>query len=343
MAPKKGKQKELNVQDVEKEVPKPLKPTLDNLPFLESLLAQAKESVESWPQQLALALNVHDYYIDMKSSILVDLFFNYLTFAVQNQFSTNKTRTFIQEMEELRAMLIKGESVESITRALKTQLLVHAKPPPPPPPVQEVPEVEEDQEKDKKGKGKPKGKGDDKDPAPQEKEKEEIEEFVHYTVADVSRITDFVVRGLLQHCKLYRHCFGEDGDREESSIGTFKAFVETCAVPLKLQKALPEQQYLERLAAAKIEKEEADCKRIQDHEEKLQLEQKMRAEQEAEEERIRKEEEEKASHKMSISNEEAKVLVECAASDVQSALDARRKQILQRIMALEEKVGIGAS
>ena len=43
MAPKKGKQKEQNVQDVEKEAPKPLKPTLDNLPFLESLLAQAKE------------------------------------------------------------------------------------------------------------------------------------------------------------------------------------------------------------------------------------------------------------------------------------------------------------
>lgn len=341
MAPKKGKQKETDVQ-VEKEVPKPLKPTFDNLPFIESLLAQAKESVESWPQQLALALNVHDYYIDMRSSILVDLFFNYLTFAVQNQFSANKTRTFIQEMEELRAMLIKGEGVESIIQALKTQLLVHAKPPPPPPPVQEVPEVEEE-EKDKKGKGKPKSKGEDKDPAPQEKEKEEVEEFVHYTVADVSRITEFVVRGLLQHCKLYRHCFGEGEDREETSIGTFKAFVETCAVPLNLHKAFPEQQYLERLATAKIEKEEADAKRIQDHEEKLQIEQKMRAEQEAEEERIRKEEEEKASHKISISNDEAKVLVECAATDVQSALDARREQILQRITALEEKVGIGAS
>ena len=42
-----------------------------------------------------------------------------------------------------------------------------------------------------------------------------------------------------------RHCFGEGEDREEKTIGTFKTFVETCAVPLKLQKAYPEQQYLQ--------------------------------------------------------------------------------------------------
>lgn len=347
MPPKKGKRKEsLRPEDADRErQSEAFRPAFDNVPFLRLLLSTARESVDLWPQHIAAALQLSDFYVDLRHSVLVDLYFNYLSFAVQHHFSAEKTRAFIEDQERLRAMIMKNPdvSVAELSAAFKEQMLNRTRPPPPPPPVVEPPVLEDEPEKKPRERVRIKTKEELREERElkekQEREKREAVEPVVYSVADVANVIEFTTSGILQHHSLYRYLFLKQSSREVETAATVKAVVENAAIPAPLQRAYMEHQYIEAMALQRMQEEEEDRRRLREYDEKATAERQAALRAQQEEEQRLQEERERAAFAIQLATPEAQALVTAAAAEIEEALNVRRRRILERIVAIEERIG----
>eukprot|EP00668_Euglena_longa_P015038 GGOE01019086.1.p1 GENE.GGOE01019086.1~~GGOE01019086.1.p1 ORF type:complete len:350 (-),score=79.81 GGOE01019086.1:106-1155(-) len=325
----------------------PLRPSFTNTPFVKALLTQGKECVDVWPEQIALALGLNNHYISLCSSILVDLHFTYLTFAVQNHFSAEKTLAFIEEQEQLRASILQeGDlDVEAIARSFKMHLLARTKPLPLQQPL--VFEAETEDELDKnhvsprlKEKTKAKPKEELKESGLRMPKKELQPEPVVYNVADVTSILDFTASGILQHHHLHRYVYHKEQERPIVSNGVIRTHIQTAAMPLPLQRAIREQEFIEGAALQKVQEDDEERVRLKEFEEQAEAERQAAHRRRAEEEARVLKERERAANQLNLSSEEAQALITTAAVDIEDTLNARRRRILERLGALEEKLGL---
>eukprot|EP00667_Euglena_gracilis_P019067 EG_transcript_20367 len=269
-----------------------LRPSFANVPFVRALLAQGKECVDVWPEQIALALGLSDHYVSLRSSLLVDQHFTYLAFAVRNHFSPEKTLAFIEEQEHLRAAILADADpdVDAVAAGFKAAMLARIKAPAPPQPLAGEVEAEDDPERGRispreRKKSKAKLKEEFRDAAMRPPKKELPVEPVVYSVADVTSILEFTLSGILQHHHLYRYAYRTETARAVVSAGTVGPHVETAAPPPPLQRAAREQDFVEAAALQKVQEDEEERLRLKEYEERAEAErhaaQLRRAEEEA--------------------------------------------------------------
>eukprot|EP01006_Ploeotia_vitrea_P065677 TRINITY_DN93625_c0_g1_i1.p1 TRINITY_DN93625_c0_g1~~TRINITY_DN93625_c0_g1_i1.p1 ORF type:complete len:355 (-),score=57.50 TRINITY_DN93625_c0_g1_i1:128-1192(-) len=350
MPPKKGKQRKGSTPSPPSTPTndnRPPNPDMSSVPFIAHLLQLMNEDIEAVSPKIAAAMNLGDYNIDLRSSITVDFIFENLAFAAEHNFSGHKALTFLQDMETLRKLVVDEHPTSEINATFKAQLMERAKDIPPDPAVlrrqaelaakkarQEAlaEEALRDSKKDKHKKG--------QQPKEQPVEKKptiEIVEPVIYTLQEVTDMVEFVSQGILQHSKLYSYCFAGP-TRGIEFAGTLLVFCETCMAPISLNKARTETQYVEWLAAQRLQEQAEEEKRKEEEEARREQERKAKALKEAQLQKEKEEAAEMADHQLCISNKEAEGIIQAIGKDITSTTKKKQEDILARIMAIEDRL-----
>eukprot|EP01012_Entosiphon_sulcatum_P022202 TRINITY_DN2711_c1_g1_i1.p1 TRINITY_DN2711_c1_g1~~TRINITY_DN2711_c1_g1_i1.p1 ORF type:complete len:383 (-),score=67.31 TRINITY_DN2711_c1_g1_i1:75-1187(-) len=349
----------------------PIKPSFDSDQFVGHLLQLLQSSdTSSVPAHIASALQLPDYYIGERSSLLVDFYFSTLGFAAQHSFPVHKTRVFLQETEGFRRAVLQNTQLTVLRSALQSQLLGHYAERPTEPNVLQldpklsaedngtpalqhtqhpVPDNKPPPKKDtskgtKHGKQEPNRPGEVAPPAVEDRKPPE--EPVHYTPAEAIEIAAFFGQGLLQHRRLYCAVFGGDTENATGRIPTrnslrgptYRSFVETAMAPQPLRTARTEQQYVEWQATRRLKEDAAIQQRIVDEEQRAEQRRQEHAQKLAEEHRARLVEQELRDNTLSLSNKEVEQVVQALGNDVAAKVRDRHVQLLQRIQRLEEKM-----
>ncbi|KAJ9465910.1 hypothetical protein DIPPA_32387 [Diplonema papillatum] len=282
-------------------------------------------------------VRVTDHVVDMRSSILVDFWFEQVVFAAGRGWSEAKAAAFIADVLDVFQLVARSCDVCEAKIRFKTILAGHhavacdsttapapqqaVDVPPPEPVVQE------------KGKGK-------KTPTtctPPSVPQAALLVPVIFTIDDLAAISEFVTKGLFQHCKLYQLVF--NGARMDPVERSMAAVVQLPMQPAPLSQA----HEPEKVEQMKRRAEKDAAKRIA---EMRQEECKTKLEHEAEEEakrqellRAKEEEEEELARKLHLKDEDAKQVLEAMQTDVKATLQKRQEALLERLAKLEAARG----
>eukprot|EP01062_Namystynia_karyoxenos_P012501 TRINITY_DN144_c0_g3_i1.p1 TRINITY_DN144_c0_g3~~TRINITY_DN144_c0_g3_i1.p1 ORF type:complete len:388 (+),score=165.75 TRINITY_DN144_c0_g3_i1:83-1165(+) len=305
-------------------------------------------------------VGVPDFRVNLRSSVLVDFWFDNLAFAQQRRWTPEKAQIFLLLMEDLRQMVVRSvdgvaEAKLALKRALlklqaESRVLLEARRK-----AKAQPKVDEHKDPEPasappaKPAAKPGGKkGAPQPPPQQEAPAEKPAPPQVWTTDDLAAAAEHAQRSLLQHHLLYHRVFNTQ--RSGAATARLTVRIEHPAQPQALSSAEgphpcgPGAPSKSRRA---VELEEAEAGRVNALRAAEQRAREAEAARvaaiEAEKERRRRLEEEERANQITLADPEKQQAVEAVRDHVHKSLKTRQERLRQRIAALEERLAAEAA